>query len=46
MASLLTKLKSLPNTRGGRAVTWIVYAVMFLLVCIYFTGNGEFIYEL
>ena len=46
MASLLKKLQSLPKTRGGRAITWLIYAVMLLLVCIYGAGNGEFIYEL
>ena len=28
------------------AAALVVYAVMLLLVLIYFTGNGEFIYEL
>lgn len=25
--------------------TFIIYLVMFLLVCMFFTGNGAFIYE-
>lgn len=25
--------------------TFIIYLVMFILVCIFFTGNGAFIYE-
>lgn len=25
--------------------TFLVYLAMFILVCIFFTGNGTFIYE-
>lgn len=46
MASILKQLKALPKTPVYRVVEMLVYAAMFLLVLIYFTGNGEFIYEL
>lgn len=26
-------------------LTFLLYLVMFILVCIFFTGNGTFIYE-
>lgn len=25
--------------------TFLIYLIMFVLVCIFFTGNGTFIYE-
>lgn len=25
--------------------TFIIYLIMFLMVCVFFTGNGAFIYE-
>ena len=46
MAALLKQLKAWKNTPASRAAALVVYAVMLLLVLIYFTGNGEFIYEL
>ena len=27
------------------ALTFVLYLIMFILVCIFFTGNGTFIYE-
>lgn len=46
MASVLKNFKTLKGTPGYRALELIIYAVMLILVLIYFTGNGEFIYEL
>ena len=45
MAGIVKKAKSFLQTPVGRAMELIVYAVMLVLVCIYFTGNGTFIYE-
>ena len=45
MADIVKKAKSFLQTPAGRAVELIAYAVMLALVCIYFTGNGTFIYE-
>lgn len=28
-----------------RVALFLIYLAMFLLVCIFFTGNGAFIYE-
>ena len=28
-----------------KVLTFILYLAMFILVCIFFTGNGAFIYE-
>lgn len=46
MAAVLKLLKTLPDTPVYRVAEILVYAVMLLLVLVYFTGNGEFIYEL
>ena len=46
MASFLKHIKTLKGTPGYRAMELIIYALMLILVFIYFTGNGEFIYEL
>ncbi len=27
------------------ALTFVLYLIMFILVCVFFTGNGTFIYE-
>ena len=45
MADIVKKAKQFLRTPAGRAVELIAYAVMLALVCIYFTGNGVFIYE-
>ena len=45
MADLVKKAKLFLQTPVGRVVEVIAYAVMLALVCIYFTGNGAFIYE-
>ena len=46
MAALLKQLKAWKNTPAYRAAPLVVYAVILQLVRLYFTGNGEFIYEL
>lgn len=28
-----------------KILTFLIYLIMFLLVCVFFTGNGSFIYE-
>ncbi len=28
-----------------KVISFIIYLIMFILVCIFFTGNGAFIYE-
>ena len=45
MADIVKKAKSFLQTPAGCIMELIVYAVMLVLVCIYFTGNGTFIYE-
>ena len=46
MADILKKAKALFQTPPGRVMELIVYAIMLVLVCVYFTGSGEFIYEI
>ena len=45
MADIVKKVRSFLQTPVGRVIEAIAYAVMLALVCIYFTGNGAFIYE-
>ncbi len=45
MAVFVKKWKSFLKTTPGRILELLVYAVMLVLVLIYFTGNGVFIYE-
>lgn len=45
MADVVKKAKSFLQTPVGRVLEVIAYAVMLALVCVYFTGNGTFIYE-
>lgn len=45
MAGKVNKWKRFLNTPVGRVLELIAYAVMLLLVLVYFTGNGVFIYE-
>lgn len=45
-AWLMAFKKQLENTIGGAVLTAAVYAIMLLLVLLYFTGNGEFLYEI
>ena len=46
MADVVKKARSFLQTPVGRVMELIAYAVMLVLVCIYFTGNGAFIYEI
>lgn len=45
MAVLIKRLKAFLQTPAGQILSGIVYAVMLLLVLMFFTGNGQFIYE-
>ena len=45
MADIVKKARSFLRTPLGRILEAIAYAVMLALVCVYFTGNGAFIYE-
>ena len=45
MADIVKRGKAFLRTPLGRVLELIVYAVMLTLACIYFTGNGVFIYE-
>lgn len=47
MASKLMHLKNkLENSVWGAVLTAAFYAVLVLLILLYFTGNGEFLYEI
>ena len=46
MAGIVKKAKAFLQTPPGRVIELVVYAVMLALVCICFTGNGVFIYEM
>ncbi len=47
---MAAKLKEIWNrlrdTLGGQILAAAVYAAMLILVLIFFTGNGQFLYEL
>ena len=45
MAEFVKKWKQFRKTAAGRVLELVVYAAMLILVLIYFTGNGVFIYE-
>ena len=45
MAGFVKKWKAFWKTPLGQTLEIPVYALMLLLVLIYFTGNGVFIYE-
>ena len=45
MADIVKRGKAFLRTPLGRILELIAYAIMLTLVCIYFTGNGVFIYE-
>lgn len=46
MADIVKKAKLFLQTPVGRIMELIAYVIMLVLVCIYFTGNGVFIYEI
>ena len=45
MKELLKKYRRWRTGAFGQAVEAVVYAVMLLLLLMFFTGNGQFIYE-
>ncbi len=45
MAGFIKKWKAFWDTKIGRVLEMIAYALMLILVLVYFTGNGVFIYE-
>ena len=45
MAKFREHLKSFLNTVPGGILEAAAFAVMLMLICMFFTGNGEFIYE-
>lgn len=45
-AWLMTLERKLENTIWGSVLLAAVYALMLLLVFLFFTGNGEFLYEI
>ena len=47
MAAKLMKMwKSFEGTLWGTILTAAVYAAMLILVLVFFTGNGQFLYEI
>ncbi len=47
MAAKLKKVREwLTSTLGGQIILAAVYAAMLIAVLIFFTGNGQFLYEL
>ena len=45
MADFLKKIKVFAETPTGKVLTALVYLVLLALVLVFYTGNGEFIYE-
>ena len=45
MAKQVNKLKKFRESTLGHVVEAVIYSALLLLVCIYFAGNGSFIYE-
>lgn len=45
MAHFLNKIKGFQETALGKILTVFVYLLMLALVLVFYTGNGEFIYE-
>jgi len=45
MAQFVKKLRAFWKTPAGRVISAVAYALMLTLIVVYFTGNGEFIYE-
>lgn len=42
----MTLKKQFENTLFGAVLSAALYAIMLLLALLYFTGNGEFLYEI
>ncbi len=45
MAAKVNKWKAFLATPAGRVLEVLAYALMVILILIFFTGNGVFIYE-
>ncbi len=45
MAEVLKKLRAFRSTTAGTVLEAAAYAVMLVLTLMFFTGNGQFIYE-
>ncbi len=45
MAVRVKRLTAFLKPPAGQIVSAVVYAAMMLLVLMFFTGNGQFIYE-
>jgi len=45
MDKLIIKLKSFLDKPAGVIIEAWVYAILLILILIFFTGNGQFIYE-
>jgi hypothetical protein len=37
--------KKFRGSLAGRSLEVILYAVLLVMICLYFTGNGTFVYE-
>lgn len=45
MAFILNRCRAFLKTPPGRLLEALFYAALLALILIYFTGNGQFIYE-
>ena len=45
MAAIIKKVRELLATPAGVVIEAVVYAAMIIFVLMFFTGNGQFIYE-
>lgn len=45
MALIKKRVKKFLGTPIGMVIEVLVYAAMLILVLVFFTGNGQFIYE-
>jgi hypothetical protein len=45
MAMFINKIKAFFQTTLGLVILGCIYAVMLVLVLMFYTGNGTFIYE-
>lgn len=39
------RIKKYIKNNAGIYIEAVIYAIMLILICIYFEGNGQFIYE-
>jgi hypothetical protein len=45
MAKRMNWWKKFRGSLIGRSLEVILYAVLLVMICLYFTGNGTFVYE-